>query len=383
MITGNDIFIDKNVNIKRKELVSMGDHIAIDYGFHCTTGLSLGDYIHIGPHVSCIGGPSGRFIAKGFNNIMAGARIICGSDRFDDSGLFGALIPKELQGRQVIEPIIMEEFSNIGTNAIIMPGTRLRKGVLVTAGSLIMGDTEEWGVYKGNPAKLIKKIDSSKILENASKMGYRDFHLNGCFCDPLKKFTFIHIFKNASISIRDSLNMRGNYYNWDTAKHFENSKTICVIRNPINRFISAYQYLLKLDDGGFPNRHPIEITRASEFYKNRKNPVESFYLFLDFIEKERFYDAVTIPQTTFLRERSLLINDIDNVFIQEQLESDYSDFREKHGIRTRLQKNNTGNSEITKLLINLVESDKGLKERISKLYKSDMELYFKLTEREE
>jgi acetyltransferase-like isoleucine patch superfamily enzyme len=29
-----------------------------------------------------------------------------------------------------------------------------------------MGDTEEWGVYKGNPAKLIKKINPEKILEN-------------------------------------------------------------------------------------------------------------------------------------------------------------------------------------------------------------------------
>ena len=68
----------------------------------------------------------------------------------------------------------MEEFSNIGTNAVIMPGTRLRKGVLVAAGSLLMGDTEEWGVYKGNPAKLVRKIDGSKILKNAIKMGYTE-----------------------------------------------------------------------------------------------------------------------------------------------------------------------------------------------------------------
>ena len=30
---------------------------------------------------------------------MAGARIVCASDRFDDSGLFGALIPDEYKGR--------------------------------------------------------------------------------------------------------------------------------------------------------------------------------------------------------------------------------------------------------------------------------------------
>ena len=35
-----------------------------------------------------------------------------------------------------------------------------------------MGDTEEWGVYKGNPAVLIKKIDGSKIIKNANTLGY-------------------------------------------------------------------------------------------------------------------------------------------------------------------------------------------------------------------
>jgi acetyltransferase-like isoleucine patch superfamily enzyme len=103
---------------------------------------------------------------------MAGARVICGSDRFDDSGLFGAMIPKELKGRQIIEPVVIEEFSNIGTNAIVLPGSTLRKGVLLSAGSLLIGDTEEWGVYKGNPAVLVKKIDGSKIIENARKLGY-------------------------------------------------------------------------------------------------------------------------------------------------------------------------------------------------------------------
>ena len=84
------------------------------------------------------------------------------------------MIPTELKGKQIIKPIIMEEFSNIGTNAIILPGSVLRKGVLICAGSLLIGDTEEWGVYKGNPAKLVKKIDKSKIIESAKILGYQD-----------------------------------------------------------------------------------------------------------------------------------------------------------------------------------------------------------------
>lgn len=165
-----DLFIHRDVEFKVEP--TLGDHIAIDKGVYCTVNATIGDYVHISPYVTIIGGKKGSFIAKGFNNIMAGARIICGSDRFDGSGLFGAMIPEELKGIQIIETVIMEEFSNIGTNAIVLPGSILRRGVLLSAGSLLRGDTEEWGVYKGNPAVLVKKIDPSKILNNAKKLGY-------------------------------------------------------------------------------------------------------------------------------------------------------------------------------------------------------------------
>ena len=165
-----DNYFHKDVEIKY--LNKIGDHIAIDKGFYCTTQIEVGSYVHISPYVTCIGGKTGLFILKGFNNVMAGARIVCGSDRFDGSGLFGAMIPSELKGRQIIEPVVMEEFSNVGTNAIVLPGSTLRKGVLLAAGSLLIGDTEEWGVYKGNPAVLVKKIDKTETVERAKRLGY-------------------------------------------------------------------------------------------------------------------------------------------------------------------------------------------------------------------
>jgi acetyltransferase-like isoleucine patch superfamily enzyme len=172
MKIGNDVVLDLDIIIKEKNNCVIGNHVAIDKGFYCTTKLYISDYTHISPYVTIIGGKNSDFTAKGFNNIMAGARIVCGSDRFDDSGLFGAMIPEELKGTQIIKPVLMEEFSNIGTNSIVLPGSRLRRGVLLSAGSLLMGDTEEWGVYKGNPAILVKKIDSTRILYNAKKLGY-------------------------------------------------------------------------------------------------------------------------------------------------------------------------------------------------------------------
>lgn len=173
MEIGEDVILDSDVVFRRPELVTIGSHVAIDKGFYCTTKLHIGNYVHISPYVTCIGGKEGCFHVEGYSNIMSGARIITSSDRFDDSGLFGALIPSYLKGRQITKPVVMEEFSNVGTNSIVLPGSILRKGVLLAAGSLLMGDTEEWGVYKGNPAVLVKKIDGSKIMEMAKELGYK------------------------------------------------------------------------------------------------------------------------------------------------------------------------------------------------------------------
>jgi acetyltransferase-like isoleucine patch superfamily enzyme len=170
-IKGDDVLVHPDVHSTRNCDI-IGSHVAVDKGVYFSTNVEIGSYVHISPYVTIIGGKDSKFTAKGFNNIMAGARIICGSDRFDDSGLFGAMIPKELKGTQIISPVVMEEFSNVGTNAIIMAGSTLRKGVLVSAGSVLFGDTEEWGVYKGNPAILVKKINPSKIIENAKVLGH-------------------------------------------------------------------------------------------------------------------------------------------------------------------------------------------------------------------
>jgi len=160
----NDIFIHKNAEFKIEP--NLGNHIAIDKGVYCTVNISIGSYTHISPYVTIIGGAKSSFICEGINNIMAGARIICGSDRFDDSGLFGALIPEELKGKQIIEPVVMKRFSNIGTNSIVLPGSLIEEGVLIASGSLFYGKSEPWTVYKGNPATPIKKISSKAALNN-------------------------------------------------------------------------------------------------------------------------------------------------------------------------------------------------------------------------
>jgi virginiamycin A acetyltransferase len=43
----------------------------------------------------------------------------------------------------------------IGSNSVIMEGTRIGKGAVITAGSIVKGKHEEYGIYAGNPLKCI------------------------------------------------------------------------------------------------------------------------------------------------------------------------------------------------------------------------------------
>lgn len=65
-------------------------------------------------------------------------------------------IPMVLQGEKKGEKTFIEEDVWIGTNAIIMPGLKIRKGCIIAAGAVLTKDTIEYGVYAGIPAKLIK-----------------------------------------------------------------------------------------------------------------------------------------------------------------------------------------------------------------------------------
>jgi acetyltransferase-like isoleucine patch superfamily enzyme len=172
---GKDVIVSNLVSITRPELVSLGNHVAIDPWFHCTTRLETDDYVHISCHVSIIGGKNGFLKMGNFTNISAGGRIVCGSDEFKGFGIVSAPgIPEEFRDRLIVEPIIFEDFVNLGVNVTIFPGVTLPKGVVIGACSLVRktDHVEPWTIYAGNPLKIIRSRPREKMLLYAKKLGY-------------------------------------------------------------------------------------------------------------------------------------------------------------------------------------------------------------------
>ncbi len=172
---GNDVYISAHVEIRRPKLVSIGKHIAIDSGFYLTTILETGDYIHIGPSVNIIGGAKGKLTLGHFTNIAAKSTIICVSDAYLGEGLVTAPgIPNEMCDRLIVEPIVFENFANVGANVTIMPGVTLAEGCVIGACSFVPygTKTEPWTIYAGSPIKPIKKRPKEKMLQYARELGY-------------------------------------------------------------------------------------------------------------------------------------------------------------------------------------------------------------------
>ena len=154
---GDDVFISNRAEIRRPHLVSIGSHIAIDSGAYITTGAELGDYIHIGPYVTVIGGASALLRMGHFSGMAAGCRIICASEDYSGVGMIGPTIPGQFKVIKTA-PVVIERFVTLGTNAVVMPGVTLGEGSVVGACSLVTRDTEPWTINAGVPAKPIRPL---------------------------------------------------------------------------------------------------------------------------------------------------------------------------------------------------------------------------------
>jgi galactoside O-acetyltransferase len=172
--SGKDVYISKNVEIRRPNLVSIDSHVAIDSGFYLTTGAKIGSYIHIAPYVTCIGGADAELHLEDFTTIAAGARLIARGDEHLGAGLVGPTIPNLYKDKLVGGFIRIKKFASVGTNAIIMPGITLNEGSVLGAGSLLTKDTEPWTIYVGTPAKAVKVRKKENMIEFAKAINQKN-----------------------------------------------------------------------------------------------------------------------------------------------------------------------------------------------------------------
>lgn len=164
----NSFGIDSRVHptaiLNHPNLIDIANHVSIDIGVYCSTRLKVGNFVHIAPYVCIIGGKTAYLEMQDFSGIAAGCKIICASDDFKNS-LLNPQVP--IKYRTIKNnPVIFERYSCAGTNSVVMQGVTLKEGSVLGANSLLLKDTEEWGIYAGNPAVKIGMRNKENVMKS-------------------------------------------------------------------------------------------------------------------------------------------------------------------------------------------------------------------------
>ncbi len=106
-------------------------------------GVELGDDVHMGPHVvisSHEANPIESWVSDPYTKL-----------RFN------------------FEPVIIESHVLIASGAVLIPGVRIGHHSLIGAGAIVTSDIPPYSVAAGNPARVIRSIDSRMPDTNAAR----------------------------------------------------------------------------------------------------------------------------------------------------------------------------------------------------------------------
>lgn len=161
-------------------------------------------------------------------------------------------------------------------------------------------------------------------------------------------------------------------------------KIFTIIRNPINRFVSAYiEVFIDCKDypgGRFRHNIPKEFNGHNIFkeldllQKNKnKNDIQKFLFYLDKIENDwHFYEPHCIPFIHYISDNNNKVHKNIKIFKIENIK-ELEIFMNK-----KIKIGNTSEAPLLKKeLIDYIKKNKNIEKRIINLYKSDFDFFNK------
>ncbi len=150
--------IDKDVVLGKGVKIFNSDQVNI---FGCV----IGDNSFVGPFVEIT-----RNTIIGKNCIVESHSFLCDSVILEDNVFIGhgAMFTNDLYPMvgmhvQYLKTIV-KAGASIGTNSTIVAGVTIGKNSVVGAGAVVTKDVEDYSIYAGNPAKLLKRFNSKEEI---------------------------------------------------------------------------------------------------------------------------------------------------------------------------------------------------------------------------
>jgi acetyltransferase-like isoleucine patch superfamily enzyme len=160
---GKKVFISQRATIINPENLVIGNNVRIDDGviIICKKKMYIGSNVHIAPYT--IIRSHQKLIIKNYVAISSFVDIFTSIDSSFQKNSFSHALLKNYKMKPFSKPIVINSYSSIGSHSVILPGAHISAGTFIGALTLINFKTENWGVYAGNPARLLFKKDSKKI----------------------------------------------------------------------------------------------------------------------------------------------------------------------------------------------------------------------------
>lgn len=168
---GINVRIDRNCTIVGLQSISIGDNVRIDA--YCTIivpkdgFLQIGSYIHIAGY--CYLGSVSGIVMEDFSGLAQKVSIYSRTDDYGGEYLTNPTVPPEYTGGYG-GVVTLKRHAIVGSGSVILPGVTIGEGSSVGALSLINKNLDDWGVYAGSPARLLK-ARSKKLLEYEKSLG--------------------------------------------------------------------------------------------------------------------------------------------------------------------------------------------------------------------
>lgn len=146
-------YFDSGVTIEGIENISLGDSVSVmknSYLYAHDGGLLvIGNNFSMN-HNSILGASGGKIVIG--DNCLFGPNCVL---RASNHAFNRTDIPMNQQGH-IYGEIIIEDDVWLGSNCVITADTKIGKGAIVAAGSVVTNDVEPYSIVAGVPAKKIK-----------------------------------------------------------------------------------------------------------------------------------------------------------------------------------------------------------------------------------
>lgn len=146
--------------------IELGAHCIIAEQVTLTAGMMPG--LDLGPDPILTLG-DGVVLGRG-SHVIADTRVVIGSDTYCGPYVYITSTnhsyddPNEPVGRQWprTEPVEIGPGCWLGTGAVILPGARLGRNVVVAAGAVVRGEVPDHSVVAGAPARVVRSWDETR-----------------------------------------------------------------------------------------------------------------------------------------------------------------------------------------------------------------------------